>query len=332
MEAIDHHPRRGSRPAWEAENMNATGRLGIGLAAVGRPAYINVGRTEELPEERSVEQMRDATWSLLDGAYAAGIRWVDTARSYGRAEEFLGEWLSARMPRGLTVSSKWGYTYVGDWRLDAPAHEVKEHSLDRYRAQYTETRALLGDRLSVYQVHSLTEDSPLFEDVGLQKALAEATAQGVRVGFSTSGPGQAGTIRRAMRLEVSGRRLFSTVQSTWNLLETSAEAALEETHAAGLHVLLKEVLANGRLAVRPPRALAAMASDKGTSADALALAAALSRPWADTVLIGAVTPGQMEANLAATHLSLNERESDTLAGLGVAPELYWRERSELRWT
>ncbi|MWA02250.1 aldo/keto reductase [Actinomadura sp. LD22] len=311
--------------------MNAIGRLGIGLAAVGRPAYINVGRAEELPEARGVKQMRRATWSLLDDAYATGIRWVDTARSYGRAEEFLGEWLTTRKPDGLTISSKWGYTYVGGWRLDAPVHEVKEHSPDRYRAQYTETRALLGDRLSVYQVHSLTEDSPLFDDVGLQEALAEAAAQGVRVGFSTSGPGQAGTIRRAMRLEVSGRRLFSTVQSTWNLLDTSAGPALEEAHAAGLHVLLKEVLANGRLAVSPPPALAAMAAEKNTGADALSLAAALSRPWADTVLIGAVSPGQLQANLAATDLPLDEREFEVLAGLSVAPERYWRERSELPW-
>ncbi|WP_173100675.1 aldo/keto reductase [Actinomadura verrucosospora] len=311
--------------------MDVTERLGIGLAAVGRPAYINVGRTVELPADRGVDQMRDATWALLDGAYAAGIRWVDTARSYGRAEEFLGEWLAERMPAGLTISSKWGYTYVGDWRLDAPVHEVKEHSLVRYRGQWEETRALLGDRLSVYQVHSLTVDSPLFNDVQLQEALAEAAAQGVRVGFSTSGPEQAATIRRAMGLEVSGTRLFSTVQSTWNILETSAGAALAEAHAAGLHVLLKEVLANGRLAVRPPNALADMASDQGIGTDALALAAALSRPWADTVLIGAVSPSQLEANLAAARVSLDDQEQDVLAALSVTPERYWRERSELRW-
>ncbi|MFB4298375.1 aldo/keto reductase [Actinomadura sp. NTSP31] len=312
--------------------MSAIRRLGIGLAAVGRPAYINVGRTEELPRDRGVEQLRDATWRVLDAAYTAGIRWVDTARSYGRAEEFLSEWLAARTPDGLTVSSKWGYTYVGEWKTDAPVHEVKDHGLDRYRAQYAETRALLGDHLSVYQVHSLTEESPLFHDAGLQAALAEAAAGGVRVGFSTSGPRQAETIRRAMGLEVSGRRLFDTVQSTWNLLESSAEPALEEAHQAGLHVLLKEVLANGRLAVRPPNALRAMAAEERVGADALALAAALSRPWADTVLIGAVSPGQLQANLAATRVSLDERQLDLLAGLRIAPERYWRERSELPWT
>jgi hypothetical protein len=57
--------------------------------------------------------MRTRTFSTLDAAYAAGVRYVDAARSYGRAEEFLAGWLA-------------------------------------------QSRALLGDRLSLYQVHSLT--------------------------------------------------------------------------------------------------------------------------------------------------------------------------------
>ncbi|URN01882.1 aldo/keto reductase [Actinomadura madurae] len=312
--------------------MNAVHRLGLGLAALGRPAYINVGRLQELPPGRTVEQMREATWNVLDAAYAAGIRWVDAARSYGRAEEFLGGWLTARDPAEVTVSSKWGYAYVGGWKTDAPVHEVKEHTLGRYRAQYAETRDLLGEHLSVYQVHSLTHESPLFQDVALQEAMAELTAEGVRVGFSTSGPKQAETIRRALALEVSGQRLFSTVQSTWNILETSAEDALRDAHDAGLHVLLKEVLANGRLAVEPPVEVRELASKKDVRPDALALAAALSRPWAGTVLIGAVSPAQLEANLAATDVSLDGGDLELLDGLNVPPGRYWAERGALPWT
>jgi len=312
--------------------VNAVDRLGIGLAALGRPAYINVGRAAELPPGRSVERMREATWHVLDAAYAAGVRWVDAARSYGRAEEFLGGWLSARTLDDVTVSSKWGYAYVGGWKTDAAVHEVKEHSLDRYRAQYAETRELLDGHLSLYQVHSLTEDSPLFQDVRLLEALAELQAEGVRVGFSTSGPRQADTIRRAMTLNVSGQRLFSSVQSTWNILETSAGEALREAHEAGLHVLLKEVLANGRLAVRPPEAVETLAAEHGVLPDAVALAAALSRPWADIVLIGAVSTAQLQSNLAASRVSLDERELEALADLSVPPERYWAERSALPWT
>ncbi|MFC9977682.1 aldo/keto reductase [Spirillospora sp. NPDC127200] len=312
--------------------MTAIRRLGLGLAALGRPAYINVGRAAELPPGRGVAEMRSAAWEVLDAAYAAGIRWIDAARSYGRAEEFLGGWLADRGHRDLTVSSKWGYAYVGDWRMDADVHEVKEHSLGRFREQYAQTRQLLGDRLDVYQVHSLTHDSPLFEDAALQAALAEAAAEGFGLGFSTSGPRQRDTVRRALELEVSGRRLFGTVQSTWNVLEPSVGEALREAHQNGVQVMVKEVLANGRLAVRPPEALQGVAARRGLGADAVAIAAALAEPWAGTVLLGAVSPAQLRANLQAADLSLGKDELDELSALRTKPEDYWSARAGLPWT
>ena len=63
-------------------------RVGLGLAALGRPAYITSGREQDLPD-RSVAGMRARAFSVLDAAYAAGVRYVDAARSYGLAEEFL---------------------------------------------------------------------------------------------------------------------------------------------------------------------------------------------------------------------------------------------------
>jgi aryl-alcohol dehydrogenase-like predicted oxidoreductase len=299
-------------------------RLGLGLAALGRPAYINVGRGE-LPADRSVDAMRAASWEVLDRAYEAGVRWVDVARSYGRAEEFLAGWLAAREPSGLTVSSKWGYAYVGEWRRDAAVHEVKEHSLARFRTQWAETSALLGSALSLYQVHSLTVDSPLFDDLALQDELA---ALPVRVGFSTSGPRQADAVRRGLALERHGVRVFTAVQSTWNMLETSVGPALAEAHAAGTHVLVKEALANGRLAVTPPRPIAELAARQGVGPDAVALAAVLTLPWADTVLLGPAGPEQLRGNLAA----LTVRGAASLPYLAVEPERYWQERAALSWS
>ncbi|AHH96408.1 aldo/keto reductase [Kutzneria viridogrisea] len=304
-------------------------RIGLGLAALGRPAYINLGRQGALPEVRTVPAMRAASWKVLDEAYAAGVRWVDAARSYGRAEEFLAGWLTDRGHEDVVVSSKWGYAYVADWRPDAEVHEVKQHSLDRFEQQWAQSEELLGDRLAVYQVHSLTLDSPLFNDPLLLESLAGLIEQGVRVGFSTSGPQQADTIRRAMALRVQGRPLFSVVQSTWNLLDPSAGPALAEAYEAGAHVLVKEALANGRLAVDPPADLLAMAEDAGVGCDALALAAALAQPWAGTVLLGAASPAQVRANLAALHVRLPPYER--LAALAVPARRYWAERSALAW-
>jgi aryl-alcohol dehydrogenase-like predicted oxidoreductase len=299
--------------------------FGLGLAALGRPAYINLGRDGALPADRTVEKMREASFEVLDAAYAAGIRWVDAARSYGRAEEFLAAWLAAREVTDVTVSSKWGYEYTADWRPDADVHEVKEHSVARFERQWGETKALLDVQL--YQVHSLTPDSPLFTDKQLQAAMA---AIGVPLGFSTSGPAQADTIRRAFELEVDAKRLFSAVQSTWNILETSAGAALAEANAAGARVLVKEAMANGRLAVDPPVAVANIAMRHGVGPDAVAIAAAAAQPWAGVVLSGAASVTQLHANLMRVEFDAVDRE--LLSGLAEEPAAYWTRRSALAWT
>ena len=307
-------------------------RLGVGLAAIGRPAYINLGRTEELGTHRSVEDLRAVSWAVLDAAYAAGIRWVDAARSYGRAEEFLAGWLAERCHDDVAVSSKWGYAYVGDWRLDAPVHEVKEHSLARFTAQLAETRALLGNRLGLYQVHSLTADSPLFGARELQEALVRLAEHGVRVGFSTSGPAQADTVRRALDLTAHGQPVFTAVQSTWNLLETSVGPALAQAHAGGTLVMIKEAMANGRLAVQPPKTVTEIAARHGVGPDAIALAAVLAKPWADVVLLGSAGVDQLHSNLAASDVHLEPAELDELAALAEPPTDYWSERAGLPWT
>lgn len=202
-------------------------------------------------------------------------------------------------------------------------HEVKEHSLARFRTQLAETRALLGDRLALYQVHSLTADSPLFDDPALLSELAES---GVRLGFSTSGPAQPDAIRRAVELG-----LFTAVQSTWNAFEPSVGPALAEAHAAGLHVLVKEPLANGRLAVEPPAPVAEIAAAHGVGADAVALAFALAQPWADTVLLGPASVAQLDSNLGALTVLLTAPELDALAALAQPPAGYWTARSGLEW-
>lgn len=306
-------------------------RVALGLAALGRPAYINLGRDGALPPVRDVDSMRAATYAVLDDAYAAGIRHVDVARSYGRSEEFLAGWLTGRGHADVEVSGKWGYAYVGDWRLDADVHEVKEHSAARFAAQWAETLALLGDRVGLYQVHSLTVDSPLFTDEPLVEALAELAANGVAVGFSTSGPAQAAAIERAFALEAAGQPVFSVVQSTWNVLEPSAGPALAAAHAAGKRVLVKETLANGRLAVEAPAVVAGIAAAHGTGPDAVAVAAVLAQEWADRAVLGPASPAQLDANLRATTLELTAAEREALAGLAEEPAGYWRHRSSLAW-
>jgi aryl-alcohol dehydrogenase-like predicted oxidoreductase len=302
-------------------------RIGLGLAALGRPAYINAGRQDDLPD-RSVAGLRARTFSMLDAAYAAGIRYLDVARSYGRAEEFLGSWLAERGHPDVIAGSKWGYRYTGDWRLDADQHEVKEHSLAMFTAQLAQSRALLGERLALYQVHSVTPDSGFFRDVPLLTALGRLRAQGVLIGLTTSGPHQADAIRRALHLTVDGRQLVTVAQVTWNLLEPSVGPAAAEAAAAGWAVLVKEAVANGRLtpAGEPPEQVMALATAHGVTEDAIALAAALAHPWASVVLSGAVTRPQLDANLAALRVS-----GLPALSLAESPAAYWAARAARPW-
>src|SRR6478735_1571210 len=296
-------------------------RWALGTAVLGRPAYINAGNADVLPADRSVESFEDNTFRVLDAATAAGVDWIDTARSYGRAEEFVGHWWRQRAAddpswadHAPTVSSKWGYTYVGGWDRQARVHEVKDHSLAHFEAQWALTRATLP-RVHLYQVHSLTLESPLFDDGTLLDALARLRDSGVAVGFSTSGPRQGDVIARAMDLSRAGGRLFSAVQATWNLMETSAMQALRAASRRELTVIVKESLANGRLVTDPPPELRNLAVRLGAAPDAVALAAAAQQPWADRVLLGPAGPGQLAENLRAGEVVLSAEDLALLSAI-----------------
>jgi hypothetical protein len=47
-------------------------------------------------------------------------------------------------PESVTVGSKWGYTYTANWKIEAKAHEVKEHSLATLERQLPENLASLN--------------------------------------------------------------------------------------------------------------------------------------------------------------------------------------------
>jgi aryl-alcohol dehydrogenase-like predicted oxidoreductase len=139
---------------------------------------------------------------------------------------------------------------------------------------------------------------------------------------------------------VGGERLFDCVQATWNLLDPSAGPALAEAHAAGVGVIIKEALANGRLTSRnndpafaPRRAVMERAAARlKTTLDALALAAALAQPWVDVVLSGATTVEQIRSNLAAHQVTWDEQTVSDLEELVEGPREYWAIRSDLPWT
>ncbi len=315
--------------------------LGLGLAALGRPGYINLGHGGDLAHTYAVDAMERHAHTVLDAAWAQGIRYFDAARSYGRAEEFLSHWLHSRKidPSTAAVGSKWGYTYTANWQVTAEKHEVKEHSLPVLERQWQESQAQLASYLRLYQIHSATLESGVLANRAVLDKLAVLKQSGVAIGLSLSGAQQAAILRQALAVTVDGVRLFDAVQATWNLLEQSATAALQAAHDAGVAIIVKEALANGRLTLRNDapafapklQLLQREAARLQSTIDALALAAVLAQPWATIVLSGAATVAQLASNARAGDVKWDETAAATLLSLTETPEAYWAQRSKLAW-
>lgn len=322
-------------------NPHQVSPLGLGMAALGRPGYINLGHAADLAHDYDRAAMQARAWAVLDAAWAAGVRYFDAARSYGRGEEFLGAWLSDRKiaADSVTVGSKWGYTYTADWQVQAQQHEIKEHSLPVLQRQWRESSANLGAFLSLYQIHSATLDSGVLENSAVLSELVRLKQSGVAIGLSLSGVHQAATLERAAACTVDGVRIFDAVQATWNLLEPSVGPALAAVRGNGMGVIIKEALANGRLTVRNRAAtfavqaglLLAQAARLHTTVDALALAAVLAQPWVDVVLSGAATVEQLHSNLGALNVVWDAEAAQALAVLAEPAQVYWSQRAALAW-
>ena len=315
--------------------------LGIGLAALGRPGYINLGHAQDLDGDYDVRGMEQNAHMVLDTAWACGIRYFDAARSYGRAEQFLSSWLKTHdiAPSEITVGSKWGYTYTADWSIEVKHHEIKEHSLAILQRQFRESSELLGSYLSLYQIHSATLDSGVLKNKDVLLELAGLRAQGLRIGLSLSGPGQSDTLRQAMTIRFDGQPLFSAVQATWNLLAQESGEALAEASAAGMGVVIKEALANGRLTSRNQEssfAIKRIMLDEAavlneTTIDVISLAVVLSQPWVDVVLSGAATVAHLHSNAKAIELKGTFGIDELLQNMKETPAVYWTKRSQLAW-
>jgi aryl-alcohol dehydrogenase-like predicted oxidoreductase len=179
----------------------------------------------------------------------------------------------------------------------------------------------------------------VMENADLLAELGKLRDEGLAIGFSVSGPRQTETIRRGLDVNVDGRPLFAAVQVTWNLLEQSTTTALREAHVAGVGVIVKEALANGRLTARnrspefhAQRALLQeIAHAAQTSVDALSLAAVLRQPWATVVLSGAANVDHLHSNLAALDVEWTEEMAGQLSALVEPADLYWQTRSNLPW-
>jgi aryl-alcohol dehydrogenase-like predicted oxidoreductase len=316
-------------------------RMGLGLAALGRPGYINLGHAADLQKDHTVDGMRSHAHQVMDHAWRSGIRYFDAARSYGRAEQFLGSWLTqTKKPIDqLVVGSKWGYTYTAEWQIDADVHEVKEHTGPVLQRQLQESLTHLNGYLRLYQIHSATLDSGVLSNKNVLTRLSTLKDDGILIGLTLSGVRQPETLQKAMSVKIDGRTLFDSVQATWNLLERSCGPVLQEANSNGMGVIIKEGLANGRLTSKNQeadffekrRTLEGVASQLNCAIDTLALAAILAQPWVDIVLSGAATSAQLRSNVRAMQIHLDDSLPSELDAVQEDADIYWQKRSQLPW-
>jgi aryl-alcohol dehydrogenase-like predicted oxidoreductase len=315
-------------------------KIGLGLAALGRPGYINLGHGSDLNFNYDEKIMQAQAFEALDVAYENGIRYFDVARSYGKAELFLSRWINEKLKTDdIAVGSKWGYTYTADWKVEADKHEVKEHSLQVLSRQWQESRQLLDKHLNIYHIHSATLESGVLDNNEVLDKLWQIRSSGIIIGLSLSGEKQSETLDKALSIKNGNEQLFQSAQVTWNILEQSCTEILLKASALGLGIIVKEALANGRLTERngdpafseKMKVLKAMSEKYKVGIDALSIAYILAQPWASVVLSGASRVEQLLSNLEGVDVKLSDGDLITLKNMAENSEVYWKSRAGLRW-
>jgi len=310
-------------------------KLGLGLAALGRPGYINIGHDKDLGSDKSKEAMRNHCHKVLDFAYKEGIKYFDVARVYGDAEEFLSSWIRNQTKFNGFVGSKWGYEYLANWDVNAEKHEKKDHSAAFLKKQWVETRMNLGKSIDLYHIHSVTAESKVLEDPEVLKELEGIKANGVEIGISTSGPDQKKSIEKLLRINEK-INLFSFVQSTINIFEQSCISVLKEASEKKINIIAKEVFSNGQLTSankdihqKEIRELNILANDIHLSLEELSLLWVYQFSFVKIILTGACTISQLGENIKS--LEKTKAKIPDLKSFQIDTNDYWAMRKLLNW-
>ncbi len=312
--------------------------IGLGTAAIGRPIYINI-RHEKPRVDVSLPEFRKNGIGILDHAYSHGIRFFDASPGYGLAESLLIEWLRQKNDPDISVATKWGLNYVADFNINATVHEIKEHSLEKLNEQWEFSRKLLPN-LKIYQIHSATLDTGVLDNKVILHRLHQIKKDyNIIIGLTTTGANQVEVLKRAVDIEIENEPIFSSFQSTYNIMEQSILELKEILLNTNSQLIIKESLANGRLIPNTTfkehyglyKYITKLADKYNVGADAIAIRFCIDS-FPDAVsLSGASSANQLQSNLAAKTFKLQEDEMRLLSRYKIAPTMYWNERNQLSW-
>ncbi len=312
-------------------------QLGLGTAALGRPQYINV-RQEDC-DNYNLAEFRKQSFSVLENAYNAGIRYFDTAPGYGLAEELVLEWLKTKNDSSIEIATKWGYTYTANFDAKATVHEVKEHSLSKLNEQWDFSKQLLP-YLKVYQIHSATLETGVLENKQVLEQLAFLKKEhNLKIGLTTTGTNQVEIIKKALDVLVDGEQVFDLFQVTYNFLDQSLQEICDELISQNKSIVIKEALANGRVFrnEKYPHyndmyiALERLSKKHKVGVDAISLKYCEQTVSNSIVLSGASNTEQLNQNVKLNDFTLTEDDIKLLNSFKILTDLYWSERKKLQW-
>lgn len=301
---------------YETMTYRRAGRSGLRLPAVSLGLWHNFG------PDRPFERQRD----IVRRAFDLGVTHVDLANNYGpppgAAEEAFGRMLAADLRAyrdELVVSTKAGYLMwpgpYGEWGSRKYLVSSLDQSLRRMGLEYVD----------IFYSHRYDPDTPLEETMGALDAVVRS-GKALYVGISNYNSEQ--TERAAAILRELGTPLLIN-QPSYSMLNrwTEDDGLLDTLERVGAGCIAYSPLAQGLLTDRylggipadsrvrtsvfldesdldekkmaTIRALGAIAERRGQSLAQLALAWALRDPRMTSLIIGASSVPQLEANVAA---------------------------------
>jgi aryl-alcohol dehydrogenase-like predicted oxidoreductase len=287
---------------------------------------------------------------LMDQALDHGINFLDTANSYGgaenkgRTEEIIGAWLSqGGGRRERTVIATKVYEAMGEG-----PNAGGLSALNIRRALDASLRRLRTDYIDLYQFHHVDRATPWDE---IWEAVDAAVVEG-KIVYAGSSNFAGWHIAQAQEKAIR-RHLFglASEQSIYNLLKRDVELeVLPAVRAYGMGLLVWSPLHEGvlggmagegrsgarRLAGRAAEALAAhpdrlvrheaLAGELGFAPGEVALAWLLHQPGVTAPIIGPRTQAQLESALRATAIRLDHqslsRLDEIFPGHRQSPEDY----------
>jgi aryl-alcohol dehydrogenase-like predicted oxidoreductase len=199
--------------------------LGLGIIGLGKPwGYL----PSQVPAESDAME-------VLELAYETGIRYFDSAPSYGIAEERLGKFLgslSSRQRGELRIATKFGE----HWHAGRGEPFV-DHSYEALRRSLDRSLRHLG-RIDILQLHKTTPEALLSAD------LARAWDYANQIGVSMPGASVSDLESAAI---VIGDTRYGCIQMPLNRANGKFCTSLEAAAARGMWIVTNRPFAMGAM-------------------------------------------------------------------------------------